>query len=65
MRWLRSAGGVLLILVGLLWTLQGINLIGNSGMSGHWQFAVLGIAVILLGAWMLWGALWTRRRTAA
>jgi hypothetical protein len=48
---------VLLTLVGLLWILQGVNVIGGSGMSGHGQYAVLGIIVALIGIWLLQGAI--------
>jgi hypothetical protein len=63
MRWVRAIGGVLLTLVGLLWILQGMNVIGGSGMSGHGQYAVLGIIVALIGIWLLQGAIWVRRRS--
>ena len=64
MFWLRVAGGVLLMGVGLLWILQGIDVVGGSGMSGHGQFAVLGIIVALIGIWLLQGAVrvWGRSR---
>lgn len=60
MRWIRAAGGMLLTLVGLLWILQGVNVIGGSGMSGHGQYAVLGLIVGLIGIWLLQGAIWSR-----
>lgn len=60
MRWIRAIGGVLLTLVGLLWILQGVNVIGGSGMSGHGQYAVLGIIVALVGIWLLQGAIRVR-----
>ena len=60
MRWLRAVGGVLLILIGLLWILQGISVVGGSGMSGHGQYAVLGMIVALIGAWLLQGAIRVR-----
>ncbi len=60
MRWLRAAGGILLILIGLLWILQGINVVGGSSMSGHGQYAVIGMIVALIGAWLLQGAIWVR-----
>jgi hypothetical protein len=63
MRWLRAAGGFLLILVGLLWILQGINVVGGSGMSGRGQYAVLGVIVALIGVWLLQGAIWARERS--
>jgi hypothetical protein len=60
MRWVRGVGGVVLTLVGLLWILQGVNVIGGSGMSGHGQYAVLGVVVGLIGIWLLQGAIWVR-----
>jgi hypothetical protein len=60
MRWVRLIGGALLTLVGLLWILQGVNVIGGSGMSGHGQYAVLGVIVALIGIWLLQGAIWVR-----
>ncbi len=57
MRWVRLIGGVLVTLVGLIWILQGLNVIGGSTMSGHGQYAVLGVVVMLIGLWLLWGAI--------
>jgi hypothetical protein len=42
MRWVRAAGGALVTLVGLLWVLQGVNVIGGSGMSERGLYVVLG-----------------------
>jgi len=55
MMWVRGVGGALLLLVGAIWILQGVNVLHGSGMSGHVQFAVLGLIVILCGAWLLNG----------
>jgi hypothetical protein len=63
MRWVRAIGGVVLTLIGLVWILQGLNVIGGSGMSGHGQYAVLGIIVALIGIWLLQGAIWIRQRS--
>ncbi|GAC1319383.1 MAG: hypothetical protein NVSMB22_02440 [Chloroflexota bacterium] len=63
MRWIRAAGGALLVLVGVLWILQGVNVVGGSGMSGHGQYAVLGIVVALVGVWLLLGAIRIRARS--
>jgi energy-coupling factor transporter transmembrane protein EcfT len=41
--------GVLLILVGGLWTLQGLDVVGGSGMSGKTLWAVIGPIVALAG----------------
>ena len=61
MRWLQ-AGGVVLMLVGLIWILQGIGVIQGSGMSGHGQYAVLGGIVEAIGVGLLYVG--TRRRRA-
>lgn len=41
--------GVVLLLVGLLWTLQGLGVVGGSPMSGVTLWAVVGPVVALLG----------------
>lgn len=55
MMWVRGIGGVALLLLGAIWILQGVNVLHGSGMSGHVQFAVLGLIVILFAAWLLNG----------
>ena len=49
-------GGAILVLLGLVWIGQGLNLIGGSVMSGQAMWVVIGIVVALVGAWLLWGA---------
>ena len=41
--------GVLLVLVGALWTLQGLNYVGGSVMSGNTVWAVVGPVVLVVG----------------
>ncbi len=41
--------GVVLLLTGLLWTLQGLGVVGGSPMSGVTLWAVVGPVVALLG----------------
>ena len=55
MRWLRVIIGVVLVLVGVLWIGQGLNLIAGSVMTGQAVYAVLGLAVAALGAWLILG----------
>jgi hypothetical protein len=45
--------GVLLVLVGLVWILQGINVLLGSMMSGRIQYAVLGLVVAVIGGGLL------------
>jgi hypothetical protein len=44
--------GVVLVLVGVLWTLQGLDVVGGSGMSGHAIWAVIGPIVALVGVFL-------------
>jgi hypothetical protein len=46
---LRVGLGVLLVLVGALWTLQGLGVVGGSVMSGVTLWAVIGPIVALGG----------------
>lgn len=49
---MRIAGivvGVVLALLGLLWILQGSNVIGGSMMSGQSQWLYIGIVVLIVG----------------
>ena len=59
MKLFGTIAGALLILVGLLWILQGSNIIGGSGMSGQSQWLYIGIIVALAGAGIVY---WVRRR---
>lgn len=52
-------GGVLLIAVGLLWTLQGLGVLPGSVMTGVTLWAVIGPLVVVGGIWLI---LWSRRR---
>lgn len=64
MTWLRGILGILAILMGANWILQGLNVIGKSAMSGHGQYAILGLIVLLIGIWLLQGAIrWRRAQT--
>ena len=45
--------GVLLVLVGGLWMLQGLDVIGGSGMSGQTLWAVIGPIVALVGVGLI------------
>jgi len=63
MRWVWLVLGVLAILVGSVWMLQGLNILGGSAMSGHGLFAVIGLIVGVIGVFLVvFGA---RRRAAS
>lgn len=51
--------GILLLLVGALWILQGANIVGGSVMSGQSQWLYIGIVVALVGAGIIY---FVRRR---
>ena len=53
---LALAAGVLMFAVGLRWTLQGLDYVGGSSMSGQDQWAVIGPAVAGLGVALVWVA---------
>jgi hypothetical protein len=43
--------GVLLVLAGIVWILQGLDVLGQSGgMNGHRIWAVIGVIVAIIGA---------------
>ena len=61
---MRIAGtivGIILILLGGVWILQGANVLAGSVMSGQSQWLYIGIVVLLVGIGALW---WTYRRRA-
>jgi hypothetical protein len=49
MKPVRVALGVFLVLVGLVWFLQGTDVLGGSAMSGVTLWAVLGPVVAVVG----------------
>ncbi len=52
--------GIVLVLVGLLWILQGAGLVGGSFMTGQSEWLYIGIATAIVGSGVCaWGA---RRR---
>ena len=53
MKIVLSILGVLLTLVGIVWILQGFNILLGSFMSGQLLYALLGLAVAILGIGLL------------
>jgi len=45
--------GILLILVGVAWFLQGINVLPGSFMTGQLEWAVAGVLAFLAGLWII------------
>lgn len=63
-RWVLMIVGVLLVLLGLVWTGQGLDLFHQSGgMNGHKIFAVIGIIVAVVGLVLIVTGARTRRPT--
>jgi hypothetical protein len=56
------AVGALLVIVGAVWFLQGIDVLGGSGMSGKSVWAIVGSILVLVGAAALAGGLRRRAR---
>jgi len=56
--------GVLLVLAGSIWFLQGINVLPGSFMSGQTQWAVRGGIAALVGVGVLLWANRKRQRTS-
>ena len=53
--WARGIGGVVLLLVGIVWVGQGLNLIGGSFMSGQVVWLGIGCLCLLAGlAVLVW-----------
>jgi drug/metabolite transporter (DMT)-like permease len=57
---MRVVIGTLLSVVGVVWILQGANVIHGSGMSGHSSYTALGVVLLVIGAVLL-GWAWRRR----
>ncbi len=49
MRWVWLILGILAVLVGAVWTLQGLNVLKGSGMSGQPMWAIIGPIVAIVG----------------
>lgn len=54
MRIFGTIVGVVLVLLGGLWTLQGANVLGGSVMSGQSQWLYIGLAALVVGLVALW-----------
>jgi hypothetical protein len=62
--WSRGVIGVVFCLAGLVWIGQGTNALSNSKlMSGHGQYTLLGIGVLLIGLALVAWAVRIRQRS--
>ena len=64
--WPFLVPGVILSGIGLVWTLQGLNVLGGSAMSGSPLWATIGPIVLVFGLVLIGISIaiaWRRRRT--
>ncbi|NES13395.1 MULTISPECIES: hypothetical protein [Micromonospora] len=60
--WFRLTVGLLAVVLGALWTVQGLGYVDGSVMTGRRVWAVIGPAVVLIGLVTLWYGMRARRR---
>ena len=61
MRIAGSIVGIILVLLGGIWTLQGANILkGSAVMSGHSEWMWIGLVVVVIGLVALWWT-WLRK----
>ncbi|KKC35071.1 hypothetical protein WH87_18125 [Devosia epidermidihirudinis] len=58
----RAIAGIVLLVIGGLWTLQGSNVIAGSAMSGQSHWLYIGIVVLVAGIALLIWSVRERRR---
>ncbi|PYC68479.1 hypothetical protein C7C45_18640 [Micromonospora arborensis] len=61
--WLTLTLGLLAVVVGAVWTVQGLGYVSGSVMTDEKIWAVLGPLVALAGLVVLWLGLRSRRRS--
>ena len=49
-----NVAGVVAVVIGAIWILQGANILGGSFMSGQSQWLYIGVAVAIAGVIGLW-----------
>ncbi|RCW83771.1 hypothetical protein [Phyllobacterium bourgognense] len=54
MKSVLSVVAVLLIIMGAIWALQGLNVLGGSFMVGQTRWTVIGLLTIAIGAGLLY-----------
>ncbi|MEO6527924.1 MAG: hypothetical protein ABIP93_14995 [Gemmatimonadaceae bacterium] len=55
MRTASNVAGIVLLLMGLVWILQGINILPGSFMTGQTKWAVYGAISAIIGLVLLFG----------
>jgi hypothetical protein len=64
MQWVKLIGGILLLILGLGWLGQGLGFIRGSFMTGQLMWAIIGAALVVIAAWLLWSFVQGRRVSA-
>lgn len=60
-RWIVPVVGVVLAIVGAVWTLQGVGVLGGSVMTGSRLWTVNGLIAVFVGLGLIWLAVRVRR----
>jgi hypothetical protein len=63
-RWISLVPGIILALLGILWSLQGANLVGGSTMSGQVIWIWIGVPVAIVGLGLIFLGVRPRERRA-
>ncbi|WP_406043565.1 hypothetical protein OG799_05055 [Micromonospora sp. NBC_00898] len=61
--WLTLTLGLLAVVVGAVWTVQGLGYVGGSVMTDQRIWAVIGPVVVLIGLAALWYGMRNRNRS--
>jgi hypothetical protein len=62
--WIRTALGIVCLVVGAVWIGQGAGWIHGSFMTGEALWLVIGVVVAVVGAWLVGGVIASRRTRA-
>jgi hypothetical protein len=49
MKWVLNILGVVLLVVGVIWILQGVNILPGSFMTGQMEWAIYGAVAVVIG----------------
>jgi len=52
---IRVVMAATLLIVGVVWILQGLDVLGGSGMSGHIEWTVIGTILVVVAIGLLVG----------
>lgn len=61
MKWASLVVGIVLFLVGIVWSLQGLNVLRQGVMAGHLKWTAIGGVLMVVGIVLtLIGILWRK-----